>query len=500
MKSEISQNNIHYFENFGDIWYIILNGALLSLRWNRALRVHTIQFCRKIVSNFSSLNNVAYMTPCRIIDLSPLSNRLHLIILLIFILFIHGCADMREVVKSLPLYIHPEEKIERNNFFVAKEDDVIGRLAAIILEKGDSLPDIARHFSLGINTVSAANPGVDIWVPEARGRILLPLSFVLPDTRRKGIVINLAAMRLFYFKKDGKLLAVSTYPVGIGTTEQPSPLGRMYITRKKFRPTWHVPAVIAKDHRKKGDPLPAKVPPGPLNPLGEYALYLSKSGYLVHGTNKPASIGLRATYGCIRLYPEDIKRLFENTPVKTPVRIVNQPYIVGQRDGIIYIEAHTPFEESGAAELKKAYAKLRNIEKKSGHPLDWKKVKEVVAEARGFPVPIFDIRHGNEKNGTETIKLRRPDKLYGKPEIPELKTEAWYVLAATLRDKVDALRLAAIINHQGPQIPARVLSMSNRHRVLAGPFNNRSEAKDAAKRLKIDLEIDGILVEPIKES
>jgi L,D-transpeptidase ErfK/SrfK len=406
---------------------------------------------------------------------------------------------MREVVKSLPLYIHPEEKIERNNFFVAKEDDVIGRLAAIILEKGDSLPDIARHFSLGINTVSAANPGVDIWVPEARGTILLPLSFALPDTRRKGIVINLAAMRLFYFKKDGKLLTVSTYPVGIGTTEQPTPIGQMYITRKKFQPTWYVPTVIAKDHRKKGDPLPAKVPPGPLNPLGEYALYLSKSGYLVHGTNKPASIGLRATYGCIRLYPEDIKRLYKNTPVKTPVRIVNQPYLVGQRDGIIYIEAHKPFEESGTSELKKAYAKLRNIEKKSGHAFDWKKVKEVVTEARGFPVPIFDINRGSEKVVTETIKLWHPGKLYGKPEIPELKTGAWYVLAATLRDEVDALRLAAIINHQGPQIPARVVSTSDRHRVLAGPFNNRREAKDAAKRLKIDLEIDGILVEPIKE-
>jgi L,D-transpeptidase ErfK/SrfK len=429
-----------------------------------------------------------------------LSNRLHLIILLIFILSFLSCADIGEVVKSLPLYIHPEEKIERNNFFVAKEDDVIGRLAAIILEKGDSLPDIARHFSLGINTVSAANPGVDIWVPEARGTILLPLSFALPDTRRKGIVINLAAMRLFYFKKDGKLLTVSTYPVGIGTTEQPTPIGQMYITRKKFQPTWYVPTVIAKDHRKKGDLLPTSVAPGPLNPLGEYALYLSKSGYLVHGTNKPASIGLRATYGCIRLYPEDIKRLYKNTPVKTPVRIVNQPYLVGQRDGIIYIEAHKPFEESGSAELKKAYAKLRNIEKKSGHAFDWKKVKEVVTEARGFPVPIFDINRGSEKVVTETIKLWHPGKLYGKPEIPELKMDAWYVLAGTLREKVDALRLAAIMNHQGPQIPARVLSSSDRHRVLAGPFNNRSEAKEAAKRLKIDLEIDGILVESIKES
>ena len=249
---------------------------------------------------------------------------------------------MREVVDSLPLHIHPEEKVKRNDFLVTKEDDVIGRMAVIKLEKGDTLPDIARHFSLGINTVSAANPGVDIWVPEAGKRILLPLSFILPDARRKDIVINLAAMRLFYFRKDGTLLAVSTYPVGIGTTEQPTPMGNMYITRKKFRPTWHVPAVIARDHRKKGDPLPAKVPPGPLNPLGEYALYLNKSGYLVHGTNKPASIGLRATYGCIRLYPEDINRLYENTPVKTPVRIVNQPYLVGQRDGVIYLEVHRP--------------------------------------------------------------------------------------------------------------------------------------------------------------
>lgn len=437
----------------------------------------------------------------RIIALSPIPNRRHPIILLMFILSFYGCADLKEVlVKSLPPPGYSAEKIDRNDFFVAKGDDVIGRLAVIELEKGDTLPDIARHFSLGINTVSAANPGVDIWVPEAGGRILLPLSFILPDTRRNGIVINLAAMRLFYFKKEGKRLAVSTYPVGIGTTEQPTPVGQMHITGKKFRPTWYVPSSIAEDHREKGDPLPAKVPPGPLNPLGEYALYLSNSGYLVHGTNKPASIGLRATYGCIRLYPEDIKRLYKSTPVKTPVRIVYQPYIIGQRDGTIYIEAHRPFEESGTAELQQAYAKLRNIEKKSGHALDWKKIGKVMGEARGYPVPIFDIRHGSEKNVTETIKIRRPDKLYGKPEIPELKTDAWYVLAATLREKVDALRLAAIINHQGPQIPARVLSTSDRHRVLAGPFNNMSEAKEAAKRLKVDLEIDGILVESIKES
>src|SRR5512147_1113274 len=236
---------------------------------------------------------------CQIIDVSPLSNRLRLLVLFIFILFFSGCAVMKKVeVKTSPLPSYPEEKIERverieqNEFSVAKGDDVIGRLAVIRLEKGDTLPDVARHFSLGIDEISAANPGVDVWVPKAGERIILPLSFILPDTPRRGIVINLAAMRLFQFKGEGPSLAVSTYPLGVGTLERPSPTGQMYVARKATRPTWHVPASIAKDHLKKGDPLPAKVLPGPQNPLGEYALYLSKATYLIHGTNKPASIGL----------------------------------------------------------------------------------------------------------------------------------------------------------------------------------------------------------------
>jgi L,D-transpeptidase ErfK/SrfK len=391
---------------------------------------------------------------------------------------------------------HLEKEIERNKFSVAKGDDIIGRLAVIRLEKGDTLPDIARHFGLGINAISAANPGVDVWVPEAGERIILPLNFILPDTPRKGIVINLATMRLFEYKGNSKSLAVSTYPVGVGTEERPTPTGEMHVYRKTTRPTWHVPASIAADHRKKGDILPAEVLPGPENPLGEYALYLSKLGYLIHGTNKPASIGLKATNGCMRLYPENIKMLYSDTPVNTPVSIVNQPYLIGQRDGVLYMESHTPLEDSGAIELEKIYAKLRNIEKKSARTLDWKKVKEVQAEARGIPVPIFEMRQGGEKEVAKPIKVEHPDTLYGRPEIPELKLDAWYVLAADVREEIDALRIAAIINHQGPPIPARVISRSNGYRVIAGPFNHISKAKEAVKRLKIDLEINGILIEP----
>jgi L,D-transpeptidase ErfK/SrfK len=398
---------------------------------------------------------------------------------------------------SSPFEIHPENHLERNKFSVVKGSDVIGRLAVIRLEKGDTIPDIARHFSLGINEVSAANPGVDVWVPKAGELIMLPLWFILPDAPRKGVVINLATLRLFQYKGDSKSLVVMTYPVGVGTTERPTPIGQMYVARKVPRPTWYVPDSISEDHRKKGDPLPAKVLPGPQNPLGEYALYLSKSSYLIHGTNKPSSIGLNATNGCLRLYPEDVKKLYETTPVNTPVCIVNQPYLIGQCNGIVYLEVHASLEGSGAVELEKMYTKLRNIEKNSGRMLDWKKVEKVLAEARGIPVPILEIDQG--RSVEKTIEVKHPGELYGRPEIPELKTEAWYVWAADMDDKTEALRIAAMINHQGPQIPARVLSRSDGYRVIAGPFNDISEAKDAVKRLKIDLEIEGILIEPTKK-
>lgn len=432
----------------------------------------------------------------RIVYQSLLPNGFRLIALCVFIGSLQGCAALKGVQEK-PWLVpdHVEKEIERNKFSVAKGDDVIGRFAVVRLEKGDTLPDIARHFGLGINAISAANPGVDVWVPEAGESILLPLSFILPDTPRKGIVVNLATMRIFQYKGDGKTLAVSTYPVGVGADDRPTPTGPTRVVRKAVRPTWHVPASIAERHRKIGDILPAQVLPGPENPLGEYALYLSKTGYLMHGTNKPASIGLQATNGCMRLYPENIKTLFNDTPVNTPVAIVSQPYLIGQRNGMLYMEAHTPLEELGTVERQKMYEKLRNIEKKSSRKLDWKKIKEVQAEARGIPVPIFEMRQGSEKEVPKTIEVVHPDKLYGKPEIPKMKMGAWYVLAADVREEIDALRMAALINHQGPQIPARVLPNSNGYRVIAGPFNGTSEAKDVIKRLKMDLDIDGKLIE-----
>jgi len=434
---------------------------------------------------------------CRILELTSLSNALRLTALIVVLSSLQGCIAMKRAHEEEQLVPRQlEEYVVRNEYSVARGEDVIGRMLSVRLVKGDTLPDIARHFGLGLDGVSAANPGVDVWVPEAGQRVYLPLHFILPDAPRKGIVINLATMRLFQYKGNGETSAVVTYPVGVGTEDRPSPIGQMRIERKVSRPTWYVPTSIAKAHLKKGDILPATVPPGPDNPLGECALYLSAQGYLIHGTNKPASIGLQATNGCFRLYPEDIKKLYEITPVKTSVNIVRQPYLLGQSKGVVYLEVHGQTEELDKAELDKVYRKLKNLEKDVGRPLDWNKVKKTLAEARGIPVPIYEIKPGSLNSIADPAEVKHPGELNYKPKVPELRADAWAVLVAELKEKNDAVRLTAIVNHQGPHIPARMIEKSGKYQVVAGPFADGKEARDAIKRLKYDLEIEGSLIEP----
>jgi L,D-transpeptidase ErfK/SrfK len=412
-------------------------------------------------------------------------------------LFLHGCAAGPKMTFFRSGEEQPEKEIERHFFIVAKDDRVIGRLATVRVKEGDTLPDIARHFGLGLDEMIAANPDVDVWAPQAGSRVLLPLMFTLPDAPRQGIVVNLAAMRLFYYRTKNQSSAVATYPVGIGDEGRSTPLGTMAVERKAVKPTWYVPASIRKDHQQKGDPLPPEVPPGPDNPLGEYALYLNRASYVIHGTNKPYSIGLRATNGCIRLYPEDIRRLYQIAPVKTTVHIVNQPYLIGRAGGMLYLEAHAPQEELNAGEMKKKlYARLREIEKKERLRLDWTRIEETVTQARGVPVPVLQGGEGLDGMIAAAVDVARPAEWKDQPRVPAMKVGAWYVRAAESPREINARRLAAVLNHQGPPIPARVVQKGNLYQVVAGPYASQKAAAADVLRLRSDLEIDGFVITP----
>jgi L,D-transpeptidase ErfK/SrfK len=271
--------------------------------------------------------------------------------------------------------------------------DVVGAIQVTIANAEDTLLDIARHYDLGYEEITAANPNVDPWLPGDGARVVLPTQFVLPDTPREGLVLNLASMRLFYYPKPrpGLPAEVITHPVGIGREGWETPMGRSRITQKMVKPTWRVPASVRREHAANGDPLPPVVPPGPDNPLGDFAMRLSLPGYLIHGTNKPYGIGMRVSHGCVRLYPEDIARLFPEVPVGTQVHIVNQPYLAGWRDGLLYLEAHRPLAEDAKrwnGSLDPMEKAVRAKSANSRHTVNWHKARETALEVRGIPIPV----------------------------------------------------------------------------------------------------------------
>src|SRR5215475_8624837 len=215
----------------------------------------------------------------------------------------------------------------------------------------DTLLDIARRYSLGYEEIIRANPGVDMWLPGAGTDIVLPGRRILPPGPREGIVVNLPEHRLYYYPKTQghERPVVITYPVSIGKMDWRTPLGETHVIAKIKHPAWYPPESVRKEHEQNDDPLPKMVPPGPDNPLGDFAMRLAAGGgsYMIHGTNNPTAVGMAVTHGCIRMYPEDVAAVFALVPVGTKVRLINEPVKVAWVNGQLFVEAHPPVDEEG---------------------------------------------------------------------------------------------------------------------------------------------------------
>jgi len=271
--------------------------------------------------------------------------------------------------------------------------DVVGHVQHVVARYEDTLADLAKRYDVGFREILAANPGVDPWLPGAGTRIVIPSQFVLPDAPRRGIVLNLPEMRLYYYPppKPGQTPLVITYPVGIGREGWSTPLGLTKVVSKVAGPTWYPPASIRREHAEDGDVLPVSVPPGPDNPLGKYALQLGIPGYLIHGTNKPYGPGMRVSHGCIRLYAQDIEYLFRGVPVGTPVRVVDQPYKAGWKNGTLFLESHLPLagDKLTATNLTPAVRAILAATSTKAVTLNWSKATDAAAQNRGVPVAIY---------------------------------------------------------------------------------------------------------------
>ncbi|MCH6549202.1 MAG: L,D-transpeptidase family protein [Proteobacteria bacterium] len=292
------------------------------------------------------------------------------------------------------------------------DDDVVGALTVVNARADETLLDLARRHGLGYEDIVRANPEVDTWLPGEGTEVLLPTRYVLPPGPRKGVILNLAEYRMYYFPepKDGEPAIVMTYPMSIGRMDWETPLGLTHIVSKVRNPTWYPPDSVRAEHAANGDPLPRIVPPGPKNPLGAFAMRLGLPGYLIHSTNRPAGVGMRVTHGCIRMFPEDIRFLFDQVSVNTPVRIINQPVKIGWHGDELVMEVHralefVPFEtDSGEISNEGLPEDLlvqpeRNIltalteqfvaatNTRAGE-LDWERAEDLLERADGIPMPV----------------------------------------------------------------------------------------------------------------
>lgn len=125
------------------------------------------------------------------------------------------------------------------------------------------------------------------------------------DNLRGGaILVDLQSRALHYWSEDQSVYKL--YPTSVPLSEDLTRRGRTTITRKVEGPSWRpTPAM-----RKRNPEWPEFVGPGPDNPLGTHALYLSWTYYRIHGTHDTRKIGRRSSNGCIGLYNEHIAELY----------------------------------------------------------------------------------------------------------------------------------------------------------------------------------------------
>ena len=284
-------------------------------------------------------------------------------------------------------------ELPKGHFLLPEEGNMVGQMYTVTATEEDTLLDIARAHNVGYEEIRMANPDTSLWVPGEGTEVTIPGQYILPDETRSGIVINVAELRLYYYPEvaEGETPRVETYPIGIGRDAYNTPLGITETTMRLENPAWYPPESIRREAAERGEPAPAVVPPGADNPLGEYAILLDIPGYLIHGTNQPDGIGMRASRGCIRMHPEDIESVFWRVPVGTQVNIIDSPIKVGWGEGGKgYIQAFTATDEQvfGMETLLNVVGLIEKHDGSGASSANYEQVSEILERANGQIVPI----------------------------------------------------------------------------------------------------------------
>jgi L,D-transpeptidase ErfK/SrfK len=253
-------------------------------------------------------------------------------------------------------------------------DTLVGGEFFYTVQPGDTLTSIGARFGVAAGVLARENG----FQPSTRLKIGQELRVyhrhIVPPGPEDGILINLPQRLLFYFVQ-GRLM--THYPVGLGRPDWPTPTGTFAVLSKEENPVWDVPKSIQEEMRRCGQRVKTRVPPGPHNPLGQYWISLSLSGYGIHGTIAPASIYQFQSHGCIRLHPDDIADLFGQVSIGTPGHIIYTPLLLARlTNDQIYLEVHPDVYKRAGDPL----TSVQRIAVSEGirRLLDWQRVEEVI--------------------------------------------------------------------------------------------------------------------------
>jgi len=136
------------------------------------------------------------------------------------------------------------------------------------------------------------------------------------NTTNGAILVDITSRALHFWSEDQSIYKL--YPTSVPLTEDLTRRGRTEVIRKVEGPSW-APTPAMKERNPEW---PDFVGPGPDNPLGTHALYLSWQYYRIHGTHDTRKIGRRSSNGCVGLYNEHIAELFALTKVGTQVLLI----------------------------------------------------------------------------------------------------------------------------------------------------------------------------------
>ncbi|MFH1453094.1 MAG: L,D-transpeptidase family protein [Armatimonadota bacterium] len=289
--------------------------------------------------------------------------------------------------------------------------NIFGNKTSYTAEKNISLFNVARPNKVAIDHIMMANKINSLYINKGK-EIIMPTFWIPPLANiEEGLVLNLPE-RSIYLYKNNEVVAV--YPVAIGALGWNTPTGSYSLAVKQKNPTWFPPSWANVSH---------PVYPGPNNPLGDRWMGLSRNGYGIHGTNNPQSIGLAASHGCIRMYTENARELFEQVAVGMPIKIIYESIKVGFNPdtGKFYISVFPDIYSYGTNSLAQAKSKLAKLG--LDKITDEKKILTALREKRGIPVELigsdYKIQIGNEETKTHLAPIVKNNEILVEAQVLE---------------------------------------------------------------------------------